>query len=137
MFNGASQTLWSWCDADVSPQTEAMALLDALNGSNVKRPGAKQLSPLEQRQIGTMRMAGLATGMLCCSHVCRAGHCDESLAQSWPSQSCIVCCTRGARLKSSVQAHVQHQHPLQCEDMAQMALHRHVHASHNSALQAL
>ncbi|KAA6425287.1 MAG: hypothetical protein FRX49_04781 [Trebouxia sp. A1-2] len=49
---------------DVSPQTEAMALLDALNGSNVKRPGAKQLSPLEQRQIGTMRMAGLATGML-------------------------------------------------------------------------
>ena len=43
-----------------------MALLDALNGSNVKRPGAKQLSPLEQRQIGTMRMAGLATGMLCC-----------------------------------------------------------------------
>ncbi|KAL0019924.1 hypothetical protein WJX77_010272 [Trebouxia sp. C0004] len=49
---------------DVSPQTEAMALLDVLNGSNVKRPGAKQLSPLEQRQIGSMRMAGLATGTL-------------------------------------------------------------------------
>ncbi len=66
MFDGVSQTLWSWCGADVPPQTEAMALLDALNGSNVKRPGAKQLSPLEQRQIGSMRMAGLATGMLCC-----------------------------------------------------------------------
>ncbi len=51
--------------ADVSPQTEAMALLDALNGSNVKRPGAKQLSPLEQRQLGSMRMAGLATGVTC------------------------------------------------------------------------
>ena len=66
MFECPCPSLWSWCGADVSPQTEAMALLDALNGSNVKRPGAKQLSPLEQRQIGTMRMAGLATGMLCC-----------------------------------------------------------------------
>ena len=66
MSDGPSQILWAWCGADVSPQTEAMALLDALNGSNGKRPGAKQLSPLEQRQIGTMRMAGLATGMLCC-----------------------------------------------------------------------
>ena len=43
-----------------------MALLDALNGSNRKQPGAKQLSPLEQRQIGSMRMAGLATGL--CQH---------------------------------------------------------------------
>ena len=48
--------------AAVSPQTEAMALLEALNQGNVRRPGAKPLTPMEQRQIGSMRMAGLATG---------------------------------------------------------------------------
>ena len=48
--------------ADVSPQTEAIALLEVLNGANVKRPGAKQLTPTEQRKIGSLRMAGLATG---------------------------------------------------------------------------
>lgn len=48
--------------ADVSPQTDATALLEVLNGGNVRRPGAKQLTPQEQRKIGSLRMAGLATG---------------------------------------------------------------------------
>lgn len=48
--------------ADVSPQTDATALLEVLNGGNGKRPGARQLTPTEQRKIGNLRMAGLATG---------------------------------------------------------------------------
>ena len=40
-----------------------MTLIEVLNQGNVRRPGAKQLTPMEQRQIGSMRMAGLATGM--------------------------------------------------------------------------
>lgn len=41
-----------------------MALLEVLNGGNVRRQGAKQLTPLEQRKLGSLRMAGLATGKL-------------------------------------------------------------------------
>ncbi len=48
--------------ADVSPQTDASALLEVLNGGDGRRPGAKQLTPMEQRKIGSLRMAGLATG---------------------------------------------------------------------------
>lgn len=48
--------------ADVSPQTNASALLEVLNGGTGRRPGVKQLTPMEQHKIGSLRMAGLATG---------------------------------------------------------------------------